>query len=67
MDDVDELFADLAGAGAAGEQMLGAVDLGVSEGSPFHPAGQEIGGIAERRIGGDARIAVRAAALQRQA
>ena len=53
--------------GAAGEQMLGAVDfrrLGEHRGAAV--LDQLVDRGAERRVGGDAGIAVRAAALQRQ-
>ena len=52
--------------GAAGEQMLGAIDFrrfGEDAGAAM--LDQDIDGRAQRRIGGDAGIAVRAAALQR--
>ena len=59
--------ADLAVARAAGEQMLGAVDLGrLGQHGGAAVAHQHVDGGAERRIGGDAGVAVRAAALERE-
>ena len=47
--------------------MLGAVDLRrLAEDRGAALLDQQIGGAAERRVGGDAGIAVRAAALERQ-
>ena len=66
-DALDQLLADRARCGAARQQMLGAVDLrrlGQHRGAAV--LDQQVDGRAERRIGGDAGIAVRAAALQRQ-
>ena len=67
LDDADELLADLAGRGAAGQQVLGAVDLRrLAEDGGAALLDEQVGGVAERRVGGDAGIAVGAAALQRQ-
>ena len=67
MDHVDELLADLAGRGAARQEVLGPVDLGrLRQDRGAAVPHQQIGRGPERRIGRDARIAVRAAALQRQ-
>ena len=53
--------------GAAGEQVLGAVDLGrLGQHGRAAVAHQHVDGRAERRVGGDAGVAVRAAALQGQ-
>ena len=55
------------GGGATGEQMLGAVDLRcLAEHRRAALFDQQVGGVAERRVGGDAGVAVRTAALQRQ-
>ena len=52
-------------AGAARQQVLGAVDLGrLGQHGGAAVAHQQVDGGAERRVGGDAGIAVRAAALQ---
>ena len=64
----DELFADCARHRAARQQVLGAVDLrrlGQDRGAAV--AHEQVDGGAERRIGGDAGIAVGAAALQADA
>ena len=67
VDALDQLVADLRRRRAARQQMLGAVDLRrLREDRRAAVAHQDVGGRAERRIGGDARIAVRAAALQRE-
>jgi hypothetical protein len=67
LDDADELLADFARRGAAGEQVLGAVDLRrLGEDRRAAMLDQQVDGLAQRRVGGDAGIAVRAAALQRQ-
>ena len=53
--------------GAARQQVLGAVDLRrLAEHRRAALFDQQVGGVAQRRVGGDAGIAVRAAALQRQ-
>ena len=60
-----ELGGDLRRRRAIGEQMLGAVDFrGFRQNADAADAGQNIDGRAQRRIGGDAGHAVRAAALQ---
>ena len=60
------ILADLAAARAPGEQVLGAVDLGrLGEDSRAAVAHEDVDGGAERRVGGDAGVAVRAAALKR--
>ena len=62
---VDELLADLAADRAAREQVLGAIGLGgLGEDDRAAVAHDEIARDAKRRIGGDAGVAVRAAALQ---
>src|SRR5439155_10831922 len=64
-DALDQFLAHLARDGAARKQVLGTVDFrrfGKYRGAAV--AHQEIDGGAERRIGGDARVAVGAAALQ---
>ena len=67
VDDLDELLAHFPVLRAAGEQVLGAVDLRrLREDRRAAMPDQDVGRDAERRIGGDAGIAVRAAALQRQ-
>jgi hypothetical protein len=63
----DELLADLTGRGTPREKMLGAVDLRrLREDRGAAVAHEEIGGRTQRRIGGEGRMPVRAAALQRQ-
>ena len=52
-------------ARAPGEQVLGAVDLGrLGQHGGAAVAHEVVDGGAERRVGGDAGVAVRAAALQ---
>src|SRR3546814_1353393 len=64
-DALDQLLADGARGGAPGQQMLGAVDLRrLAQDGGAAVAHQQVGRGAQRRIGGDARIAVGAAALQ---
>jgi hypothetical protein len=64
-DDVDQLLADLAALGAAGQQVLGAVDFRrLRQAGRAAVADQQVDGLAEGGIGGDAGIAVRAAALE---
>ena len=66
-DALDELAADFRRRGAPGEQMLGAVDLRrLRKDRRAAVAHQDVGRGAKRRIGGDARIAVRTAALERE-
>ena len=61
----DEFFAHLAAHGAARQQMLGAIDFrGFGQDRGTAGRHQAVNGIAERRVGGDARVTVRAAALQ---
>ena len=58
--------ADLRALGAAGQQVLAAVDLGrLAQHDRAALADDLIGGPAQARVGGHARPAVRAAALQR--
>ena len=65
-DAVDQLLADLLRGGAADEQVLGAVDLRrLGEHGGAAILDQHVGGAAERRVGGDAGIAVGAAAFER--
>ena len=67
MDSLDQLAADLRRRRAARQQMFGAVDLRrLREDRRAAVAHQNVGGGAERRIGGDPRIAVRAATLKRE-
>ncbi|MCY1534226.1 hypothetical protein D9M68_695890 [compost metagenome] len=67
MDAFEQLFADFARDGAAGQHMLGAIDFrGFAEHGRAALAHQDIGGNAERRVGSNARIAIRTTALQRQ-
>ena len=66
-DALDQLVADLRRRGAPGQQMLGAIDLRrLGKNRRAAVAHQDVDRGAERRIGGDAGIAVRTAALQRQ-
>ena len=65
LDARDELLADLARHGAPRQQVLGAVDLGrLRQDRRAAVAHQQVDRRAERGIGGDARVAVGAAALQ---
>src|SRR6185437_16159434 len=64
-DALDKLLADFRGRGAPGQKMLGAVDFGgLGQDRGAAVAHQDVGRGAERRIGGDTRVAVRAAALK---
>ena len=66
-DAADELFADLASRSASREQMLRAKNLrGLRKNGGAAVAHQNIGRCAQRRIGRDARITIRSAALKRQ-
>ena len=66
-DPLDEPASHFRRRRAAGQQMLGAVDLGrLRKDRRAAVAHQNVGRGAERRVGGDARIAVRASTLQRQ-
>ena len=63
---VEQLLRDLRAARAAGEQVLGAVDLGrLAEDDRAALADDLVGRAAERRVRGHAGPAVRAAALER--
>ena len=65
LDHADELLADVAAGGAAGEQVLGAVDLRrLRQDGRAAVAHELVHRRAQRRVGGDAGIAVGAAALQ---
>src|SRR5439155_4241371 len=59
LDALDELFPNLAADGTAGEQVLGAIDFRrfADDAGPAL-AHEQVGGYAERRIGGDAAVAV---------
>ena len=64
LDALDQLFADRAADGAARQQMLGAVDLGrFAEDAGAALGDEQIGGDAEGGVGGDAAVAVGAAAV----
>ena len=61
-----QFFADLAADRAPRQQMLGAIGFrGLRQNDGAAVANQQIARSAQRRIGGDAGITVRAAALQR--
>ncbi|MNO73563.1 hypothetical protein D3C76_645350 [compost metagenome] len=65
MDARDELFPYFAAYGAARQQMFGAIDLwGLGKNRGATGRHQAIHRIAQRRVGGDARVTVRATALQ---
>ena len=65
-DAVDELLADRLRCRAADEKLLRAVNLRrLGEHRRAAVLDQDVGGAAERRVGGDAGIAVGAAALER--
>src|SRR4051812_12303326 len=64
--EIDQLLADFAADGAAREQMLGAISLRrLRQDHGAAVTYDEIAGRTQRRIGGNAGIAIRAAALQR--
>ena len=66
-DPLDQLFADLAADRAAGQQMLGAIDLrGFGENAGAAMADQQVDRRAQAGVGGHAGIGVRTAALQGQ-
>ena len=66
-DAVDQSLADIGRAGAAGEQMLGTIDLGRFGKNRGATGGdQSIAGHTECRVGGDTGVGVRAAALRAQ-
>jgi hypothetical protein len=65
LDARDQLFAHFAFHRAAGQQVLGAVDLGrLAQDGGAAVRHQQVHRGAQRRVGADAAVAVRAAALQ---